>query len=58
MAELKPCPFCKAKLIYKNGWYTHPRSSDCLCGIGFGEVIEPITISEECIELWNRRATE
>lgn len=54
--ELKPCPFCGNTPVlvrWGNGWCVECHSLDC-------EVLPetPITLKEEAVEVWNKRATD
>jgi hypothetical protein len=64
MDELKPCPFCGAKLMhirgkrvnrYYNGeptLYEHPQKQSCI----LGRFAKETRVYETDIEAWNRRA--
>ena len=66
MAELKPCPFCGVPLMHIYGkrvnryykgeptLYEHPPKDSCVLG-KYGRTI---TIRENDIESWNRRAED
>lgn len=51
--ELKPCPFCGARLVYVDemmGFWEHPRSADC--------ILAARVVDLEAGEMWNCRAAD
>lgn len=61
-AQLKPCPFCGAKLEYRaprstvENYYEHPKG-DCFLALS-GGLGDPVTVWDhpEAIAAWNQRA--
>ena len=57
MAEVKPCPFCGASMLFKqprrgDDYHEHPRNECVLAGDSFSD---PFTFFDEQAAAWNTR---
>ncbi len=63
MSELRPCPFCGAKLELKKGWYPRDNSDAYVhpsngCILSNFSTYDGFPTAGESVELWNKRSTE